>query len=350
MKLKGFSVIVYVVGSFIAACSPETRITAGRCDPQASSWTVWVTNQAAGIDSVTVLRNHDEDDGGSPSVSGQVLATIPVGRAPHSIIFRPDGRYAYVANLSSPPDAGTVSVIDTTSYQVVATVGAGVKPHGLGVTPDGRYLWVANEKSNDVSVIDTTTNTAEAQTIAVGTGPLLVVFTPDGKKAYVSLGAAGGTAVVDVASRSLVKTITTGRGAMGLVVQEDGRYAFETEGTDNRVSRIDTSTDSVANVLTYDGTLVEPHGIAFAGDELLITNRSGQSLVFADTRTLAKTASLSILGRPDIIGISPNCEKAYLTLRDRAAVAVVHIPDRTYLGTIELDAGDTHGIAILRGQ
>jgi YVTN family beta-propeller protein len=51
------------------------------------------------------------------------------------------------------------------------TAGVGSVPVGLAVTPDGKHVYVANQSSNNVSVIDTTTNMAAAATIPVGTNP-----------------------------------------------------------------------------------------------------------------------------------------------------------------------------------
>lgn len=313
------------------------------CDPNAKDWTVWVTNQAAGQDTVTVFRNH-----GDEQITAEIVATIPVGRAPHNISFSPSGDRAYIANLGTPPANGTVSVIDTRARQVIATVEAGVKPHGIAVTPDGKWVWVANVASHDLTLIDAEALTAVPERIAVGKGPALVAFLPNGAKAYVSNGTEGTTSVVDVASRQVIKTIPTGVGAMGLAVRYDGRFVFETEGSDDRVSVIDTAKDEVVKVVTFDETLKEPHGIAAAGWELLITNRTSNSLSFLDSRQFERSASVAVPGRPDIIGVSPTCDRAYLTLRDVAGVAVVDVRDRKYLDLVGLGTGDLHGIAVLR--
>ncbi len=338
-----------------------TPVMGAACDLTVSDWTVWVTNQGVGIDTVSVLRRKTPTPGpmfreangrfepkhGEEEPAWEVVATIPVGRAPHNLVFSPDGRFAYVANLGAPPTNGSVSVIDTEAYEVIATVEAGVRTHGVRSTPDGNFIWVANVGSDDLTIIDANTLQAEPERLPVGDGPALVAFLPDGSKAYVSNGGDGTTSVVDVASRKVIKTITTGLGAMGLVVTPDGGLVFETEGIDNRVSAIDTRTDTVIKVLTFDNTLLEAHGLAIAGDELLITNRTGNSLSFVDTRTLEKVASIAVPGRPDIIAVSPDCDRAYLTLRDAPALAVVDIADRRYIDLVSLGAGDVHGIAVL---
>lgn len=346
-----------VLPAALAACgNDDNRRSHDGCDENAAAWTVWVTNQAEGFDVVQIF------DG----VTYEPIATVPVGRAPHNIDFSPDGRFAFVANLGTPPDPGSISVIDTSDLDVVATIPAGVKAHGVTVSPDGREVWVANVSSNDITVIDTGTDLRSVKlprrhssgtdvpqfsvsgTIPVGKGPALVAFTPDGKKAYVSNGKDGTASVIDVASHSVIKTILTGTDAMGLIVTPDGTRVFETEGGDNQVSVIDTAIDEVIKVLRED--MIEAHGIALAGHEILITNRKADNLAIIDVDSYAKLGSVAVAGRPDIIGVSPDCRQAYLTNRDTKSFQAVDIPGRNVLATVDLGGGDPHGIAVLHKE
>jgi YVTN family beta-propeller protein len=70
-------------------------------------------------------------------------------------------------------------VIDTTTNMAAAaTIPVGTNPSGVAITPDGKYAYVTNVSSNNVSVIDTTTNMAAAATIPVGTNPVFVGIIP----------------------------------------------------------------------------------------------------------------------------------------------------------------------------
>jgi len=71
--------------------------------------------------------------------------------------------FAYVANNGS----NNVSVINTATNTVAATVPVGSLPGGIAVTPDGYFVYVSNFGSNSVSVINTTTNAVVA-TVDVG--------------------------------------------------------------------------------------------------------------------------------------------------------------------------------------
>src|SRR5207244_4394958 len=89
-----------------------------------------------------------------------------VGNVRYGIAITPDGTRAYVTNFTS----NNVSVIDTSTNTVVATATVGSAPYGVAITPDGTRVYVSNTLSNNVSVIDTSTNTVMA-TVAVENGP-----------------------------------------------------------------------------------------------------------------------------------------------------------------------------------
>ena len=79
--------------------------------------------------------------------------------------------FAYIANSGS----NNVSVVNTATNTVTATVAVGTTPFGVAVTPDGTRVYVANSGSANVSVISTATNTVTA-TIAVGLAPIGVAL------------------------------------------------------------------------------------------------------------------------------------------------------------------------------
>jgi DNA-binding beta-propeller fold protein YncE len=87
-------------------------------------------------------------------------------------------------------------VIDTKTYAVLETYAIGSGPLGMVITPDGKKVYVANSVTypllgeNDfapntsVSVVDTISK--EVKTIEIGAFPTYLSITPDGKKVYVT--------------------------------------------------------------------------------------------------------------------------------------------------------------------
>jgi len=90
---------------------------------------------------------------------------------------------AYIPNFRS----NNVSVIDTNTNTVVGSpIAVGINPIGVALTPDGRFVYVTNASSNTVSVIDHATNTVVGSPIPVGASPVGIAVTPDGGFAYVA--------------------------------------------------------------------------------------------------------------------------------------------------------------------
>jgi YVTN family beta-propeller protein len=90
-----------------------------------------------------------------------------------------------------------------------AGCGGGTSPVGLTLPSTSARAYVANQNSNNVSVIDTATNTVVA-TVAVGTFPFGVALTPDGTRAYVTNQNSNNVSVVDIATNTVVATVAVG--------------------------------------------------------------------------------------------------------------------------------------------
>jgi YVTN family beta-propeller protein len=75
----------------------------------------------------------------------------------------------WVANSGS----NNVSKIDTATNTVIATVGVGMNPRALAF--DGVYMWVANHVSNNVSRIEVTCDVVISPK-GVGHGPCALAF------------------------------------------------------------------------------------------------------------------------------------------------------------------------------
>ncbi len=63
--------------------------------------------------------------------------------------------YAYITNSFD----NNVSVIDTATDTVIASVDVGIYPEGVAVNPAGTKVYVTNHNTNNISVIDTSNNT-----------------------------------------------------------------------------------------------------------------------------------------------------------------------------------------------
>ena len=154
---------------------------------------------------------------GSDEVSAIDLATqsvkwtIPVGKLPAGITMTPDDKYLLVGIMGSD----YVEVIDWRTRKTVKRIKAGAGTHNFRALGDKRYTFVSNRISNTINIIDQ--NTLEnVGTIDVPGGPDCMEITADGKTMWVTLRWIKKVAVIDIASRKVIKLIPVGRSPHGV--------------------------------------------------------------------------------------------------------------------------------------
>lgn len=94
-------------------------------------------------------------------------------KGPLQLYPTPDSRFVYVADQGyyfDQPNGDTVYKIDLLTMEVVKEIKVGSAPHGLVISLDGAFVYVTNLLSDDVSIIDTITDTEIAK-IEVGENP-----------------------------------------------------------------------------------------------------------------------------------------------------------------------------------
>ena len=186
----------------------------------------------------------------------------PTFMSPHSAPIALNGDKVYVVN--TPAD--TVDVIDTFSYAVVARIKVGIDPVSIAVRPDGLGVWVSNHVSDSLSVIDTDpANLTYHQVIATVQDfspttkatrfdePVGIAFASNAK-AYVALSSENQIAVIDVATRQVVKHLAiTAQDPRAIVVRGDRLYVIAFES--NNQTQISGCVEKIdGNLCTFDAT------------------------------------------------------------------------------------------------
>lgn len=247
-----------------------------------------------GSDSVSVIDTR----------SNTVHHDVPVGDGPYQVAISPDGKRLFVSNF----EASSVTVINvsvwTTSW-VERTFPVAWQPTGLAVTPDGTQLYVSQYRDQKVKVFETT-NFTELGTIdlsAMGaTNPVHIVFSPDGKQAYVAnVGGGpnmGGTvSFINTANRTVERTVPLPyqhlpRGQM--ILSPNGRHLYLPGVGRGRLIVIDTMTGAILDPPTFIG--VGPSGIAMSPNGArLFVGIEGNMLSTVDTALLATPGQNAVL-------------------------------------------------------
>jgi YVTN family beta-propeller protein len=217
-------------GSFLIPCgNTVSRVS----DGTSTSYPLGIAISSDGKTAYVVLDNNDTltkiDLTAATPKEG---AEVRVGNVPHSVIISPNGQTAYVSNEAGriaketdfqgysngtpvvaafPTGAtatGTVSVVDLASFTVTGSIETGLHPTGMALW--GQYLLVANAYSDNISVIDTTSNQevrkidlglpigAPGGPAAYGAGPNSIAVDSTNNIAYIALYNANAIAVVEL--------------------------------------------------------------------------------------------------------------------------------------------------------
>ncbi len=160
--------------------------------------------------------------------AGRCIAVFTLALATTSCHRRPDvaagyHEYAYVTNGKS----NSVSVIDVTpdsaaQLRNIKTIAVWSEPTGITANPKRNEVYVANAESNNISIINTEVN-QQVAVIGVQRAPYYVAVSTDGKRAYVANSGSANVSVIDVDRRAVISTIGVG-GAPGIArVSPDGK-------------------------------------------------------------------------------------------------------------------------------
>lgn len=277
-------------------------------------------------------------DAGTVSVidtsSNTVTATIPVGAGPAGIAENPARTRVYVSNNTD----STVSVIDTSTNTVTATIPGITQAFGMTVTPSGAQVYVIESGTvNKVAVIDTATNTVTGTPISVGTSPYHVLISPDGAKAYVTNNGSNTVSVISTATRTVTATIAVGTTPLGLKTNPAGTRLYVANRVSNSVSVIDTSTNAVVATIPVG---VNPQSLAVSpdGTQVYAANQTANTVSVINAATNAVTATVPVGVNPLAVAFNPAGTRAYVPNGGAATVSVIDTSTRTVTATIPVGA------------
>ena len=263
------------------------------------------------------------------------IATIPVERGPGEITITPDGKQLWVIHqksLEGDHNHSAVEVIDTVTNLVIATVlipGQGAKD--VLFTLDGRFAYVANNRLGEVDVIDTTTYQVTSIPTALGSRRLCI--SPAGDRVYVSNNNGRSVSVIDTATQQVIATIPIGLTPMGIAITPNGEEVYVTNQCDGTVSVIDTATLTVIATIRT-GHLCQKVVITRDGTKAFVQNGYSDTVSAIDTATHTVSATLRVGHHPWAILADSEDMKLYVSNGDDTTVSVIDIPSLTVSATI----------------
>lgn len=243
-----------------------------------------------------------------PKVLGRVATPVGMIGPPSSAAMTPDGRFAILTASQAVDNAGPevmvlddlVTVVDVSNPaqpRVTQTLHAGAGATGVSVNKAGTLALVASTAEETISIFTIAggqLTPAGKIKMPIGSRPVDVVFTPDGRSAYVTAQNANRLFKLSVDGAKVTRSdagVQTGREPFQVVTSRDGRYVYVTHlsgrllpagqtptagpqiGT---VAVVDTSTGEVANIVDM-GVIPEHISVSPDGRHLVAVVVNGSS-------------------------------------------------------------------------
>lgn len=194
----------------------------------------------------------------------------------------------YPAGLAATPDGSALVVADhlgdaasvvDLATDTVSTVAVGHAPYAVAVSADSTTAYVSNQGGNTVSVLDLTSGAPTVRaTLTVGTHPNALLL--HDATLYVADGDSDEVSVVDVTSDTVTRTIDlapyvgaqVGSNPTGLALSSDDATLYVTNSGNNDVAVVDTATGTVQGLIP---TGWYPSAIVSTPTKLYVANAKG---------------------------------------------------------------------------
>ena len=238
----------------------------------------------------------------------RVTATAPTGAQPAHVIEAPNGK-VYVTNSGD----GTVSVYQAPGLSPAGRITLDGMPHGLRPAAGGSVIVVANTMNGALDLIDPATDTYVGA-VPVGSSPVQVAVSADGKYAYTGISEPPSVVKVDLAQRKVVGSAAVPNTPVQLYLTPDETQVVsadqgkkDTQG--HTLSVIDTT------AMTTRGTVATgagPHGVVIeaSGDWAWVTNSYDNTVTAVDLSTLTAMDPIPVGTQPSGISYSPTLPAA----------------------------------------
>lgn len=241
-----------------------------------------------------------------------------------------------------------VSVINTDTNTVTATITSPTFTFGGGMVATNSntpYVFVTTVESDKVSVIDASANTV-LTTIPVGIGAGFgIAITPDGQSVYVSNRVDFTVSVINTSTLSVKATINLQDAPSGIAITSDGKSALVTgQGdTSGSVSVIDTTTNTVTRVIPNVGSNLS--GIAITPDDQF-AYVAGLYPYIIDLTTFSIVPSSMDLLLPFYVSVTPDGKFVYMTTTRDGSINFIDTTTQSISNVLNLDYGDDSACGI----
>ncbi len=277
-----------------------------------------------------------------PSTTEQLLfsdqSKVSVGSNPTSVAVDRSSGLVYVANFGS----NDLSVINGTTNKIQANVTVGHHPHSVAVDPYRSMVYVTNWANGTLSVINGTTNKIEAN-LAVGRGPFSVAVNPFNSFVYVANRASDTLSVINGTTNKIEANVTVGRGPISVAVDPYRSLVYVANWASDTISVINGSNKIVTNIpvgsLPY-GVAVDPYS-----DLIYVANQGNDTLSVINGTTDKIEANVKVGRGPNSVAVDPINNMIYVTNQGNDTLSVINGTTHKMISNVPV-GNEPYGVAV----
>lgn len=285
--------------------------------------------------------------------NGRIMKAFKDVENPHGLVATPDGEYLVAGSLNETPlPAGAAHdtpnsklfLVHPGHGHVMLTIPVSGWTHHQAITPDGRYVLSTHPTRGNVSVVDLQTKTA-VRTVATGPAPNFTLITRDGKRGFVTNTGNGTLSEIDLATWMVTRTLEAGPGPEHAVFSIDEKTIFVANPQAAKVSVVDLASAKVIKTIPVGKGA---HGIDLSDDgmTLFVSSRADNTLAGIDVKS-GKSRSLALAPAPYHLNTIHGAGVVYVSSSKEPTIWVVDQKTLTLKGTIALPAGEGHQMAVV---
>jgi DNA-binding beta-propeller fold protein YncE len=200
----------------------------------------------------------------------------------------------------------------------------------------GNYAFITLSSSNQVAVVNTTTNALVSTIDTAASGcsfPWRAAITPNSSRVYVSCRYSNNVLVIDSNTFAILHVIGPIAEADDVAFRRDGQYAFVGSRFTSQVVAVNTTTYFQLTIPTNGNTRsLAAHPFL---DLIYVTSSTGEILVL-DSLTFAIVGSIDVVGEPWDVVVSPDGQWLYTGDRWGQGLSVVDLSTNSLVTTLNL--------------
>jgi YVTN family beta-propeller protein len=245
-------------------------------------------------------------------VSGDTnAAVITTGTGSvHAALLPPSTTRLMVANRDNDTITTFLPGFTSSIPPITIQLPPGSKPVFLATTEETK-MYVANSGTNSVGVIAAAQSTFQ-QGIPVGTNPVALAETANGKKLYCANQGDNTVSIIDTNAKSLIGTIPVGASPVWLQMSPDQLSLYVLNQGSNNISVVDVTTDTVIATIPV-GTSPDHMFLDLRLSRLYVANTGSDNVSILDASVTPPVPITTVAVSAGVVAVTalPNGTQAY---------------------------------------